>query len=130
MFSAGYKTRAKRSVTAFLLLFAFLMLPVGGAASHYCFDGQEPLVSVHFDNFSGHEDHTEEARHVDAEKRLLAENVVGKVFQFDPGIPVSTSIAEDTFEIARIVAVPELPTLDYVGPWLHSPPLRAPPHNS
>lgn len=127
MVNAGYKTRAQRSMTASLLLFAFLVLPVGGAASHYCFDGQEPLVSVHFDNFAGHEDHADEARHVDAEKRLLAENVVGKVFQFDPGIPVSAQITEDAFEVARVIPVPELPVRGYIGPWKHSPPLRAPP---
>ncbi len=76
------RLRTGRAKTALLLLLSLVCLPASGAASHYCFDGLEPPVSIHFDNFSGHDDHDdEEAQHVDLEKPVLDDNLVSKHFQ-------------------------------------------------
>lgn len=118
---------ARQRLTARLLLFAFLALPVGGAASHYCFDGQEPPVSVHFDNFSGHEEHGESEQHVDVEKRMLAEHLVSKFFDSEVFLPASLSPG-DAFAVVPVPDFNRRPRVSgRIRPWSLSPPLRAPP---
>lgn len=116
-----------RQATACLLLFFYLILPVGGAASHYCFDGQEPAVSVHFDNFSGHDEHEEEEQHVDSEKRLFAENLVSKFSGFDCYLPCSTVYVDLASAERKSGTQSHLPESRHAIPWLVSPPLRGPP---
>lgn len=119
----------RRSTTISLLLLALIYLPASGAASHYCFDGIEPPVSIHFDNLSGHEDHEEETeQHLDLEKRVLDDNLVGKNL-FDLELPPFERqivlhinlVAQDISYIRTETSLPRS------GVWHINPPLRAPP---
>jgi hypothetical protein len=55
--------RHKAFVYAILLLWFFAS--ASGIHGHFCFDGKEPPVSVHFDILSGHDEH-----HFDGHKDL------------------------------------------------------------
>ena len=67
----------------YLLLFILLSLRVGGAVSHYCFDGLEPTVTVHFDNLNGHVEHDGELGHLDVEKQVLSDNLLSKILELE-----------------------------------------------
>ncbi|MBL4582518.1 MAG: hypothetical protein JKY29_11915 [Gammaproteobacteria bacterium] len=111
----------------YLLLFVLLALRMGGAVSHYCFDGQEPPVSIHFDNLSGHVEHTEEAGHTDTEKQVLSDNLVSKIFDID-----SLLIIVSLFLLCLLPLPKAQARYQYVDRKISSlknylPPLRAPP---
>lgn len=67
----------------YLLLVVMLLLRIGGAVSHYCFDGMEPAVTIHFDNLNGHVEHDAAAGHTDIEKQVLSDNLLSKIFEVD-----------------------------------------------
>lgn len=73
------------------LLTVLLILWTGGAVAHYCFDGLEPPVTLHFDSLNGHDDHEYEPGHVDAEKPALSANLLSKIFELDLGILLLTT---------------------------------------
>lgn len=124
-------TQRRKSITA-LLLFAFVCLPVSGAANHYCFDGLEAPVSYHFDNFSGHDDHEgESGQHLDLEKPVLDDNLVSKNTQSFDHVLLDTSIilvASKSF--SPFVAVARSSTISTSSIWYLRSPLRAPPQIS
>jgi hypothetical protein len=67
--------------TALLLL---VLAGVGNIHSHLCLDGQEPAVSVHFENLNGHPDHDDDAAtHVDVDNELMAQVLPGKSLDHD-----------------------------------------------
>lgn len=76
---------SKRSTATvvYVLLLVLLALRIGGAVSHYCFDGLEPAVTIHFDNLNGHVEHDAELGHTDVEKQVLSDNLLGKMFELD-----------------------------------------------
>lgn len=57
--------RATHHALMFLALLLWLMTSCMGVHSHFCFDGQEPAVSLHMDLVEGHEVHSEEEVHQD-----------------------------------------------------------------
>ncbi len=68
---------------AYIALFALLIVQLGGAHGHYCFDGQEPAFSVHFDNLLGHEEHDpSEQGHNDTDMDLGSQSLI-KFFKVD-----------------------------------------------
>jgi len=75
--------RTSTASVVYLLLLVLLCLRVGGAVSHYCFDGLEPPVTIHFDNLNGHIDHDGELGHTDVEKQVLSDNLISKLFELD-----------------------------------------------
>lgn len=79
---SNFEANNARRSPVVLLIFVLLTLPLGGAVSHYCFDGMEPPVTIHFDNLKGHVEHGEENGHVDMERQLLADNLLVKLFDF------------------------------------------------
>jgi len=117
----------RKTKVVYLLLLVLLSLRVGGAVSHYCFDGMEPLLTVHFDNLNGHVAHADESGHVDAERQALTENLQSKLFDFELtlaivalfflGLPVSTEARHCSAPLVRNFAVATKLL----------PPLRAPP---
>ena len=50
----------------------------GGIVLHYCFDGMEPDISLHFENLNGHVEHGEDSGHIDFERRALTDNLLPK----------------------------------------------------
>lgn len=113
-----------------MLLFVLLSLPAGGAVGHYCFDGLEPPVTVHFDSFSGHEEHDQDSGHTDVEKELLADNLLSKVFEFDSQQIISVALSFSVLPQSRVQNSwnEEVQTSNQHFSLL--PPPRAPPLNS
>ena len=113
-----------------LLLQLFVTLPAGGAVSHYCFDGLEPPVTLHFDNFNGHhDDHGSD--HNDSEKQLLSDNLLSKDFDFDSSLFVAVALP------VVLLQQSEQQKADFhtssqasKSPRHLHPPLRAPPHTA
>lgn len=55
------KTLKESRSALFAGFFAFLLVSAGDVHSHLCLDGQEPPVSVHFENLGGHPEHGDES---------------------------------------------------------------------
>ena len=118
------------STVVYGLLLVLLLLRIGGAVSHYCFDGLEPAVSIHFDNLNGHVDHEAEAGHTDVEKQVLSDNLLGKLFELESMLVVMAMLL--------IVLLSQSGGQNYFysllrqtsNPRNFRPPLRAPPLNS
>lgn len=110
----------------------FLVLAgIGNIHSHLCLDGQEPLVSVHFENLNGHPNHEKEEAHVDIDSELMAKVLPGKsVDQDNPLFLAAVCFLfcirvpqERYYVVNRESGFSESPA--YL-----QPPLRAPPHHS
>lgn len=62
-----------------LAVFAFFMVNVGDIHSHFCLDGQEPTVSLHFENLNGHPEHVgDEEPHNDFESEIFLKSLKTK----------------------------------------------------
>jgi len=67
---------------ALLSTLLWLMASWAGVHGHYCFDGQEPPISIHLDNINTHEGHDADSAHVDMDIDL-SQSVVAKLLKFD-----------------------------------------------
>tara|TARA_R100000656_G_C3943969_1_gene127193 strand:+ start:790 stop:1170 length:381 start_codon:yes stop_codon:yes gene_type:complete len=67
---------------ALLSTLLWLMASWAGVHGHYCFDGQEPPISIHLDNIDTHEEHDADSAHVDMDIDL-SQSVVAKLLKFD-----------------------------------------------
>ncbi|MDR7092134.1 hypothetical protein [Cellvibrio sp. QJXJ] len=74
--SSRYKT------FALLALLFWLMISWSGVHGHFCFDGQEPPISLHVDVVDGHEVHSADESHQDIDVDL-SQSVITKVLKFD-----------------------------------------------
>ena len=113
--------------TAVLVLVLAL---VGDICSHYCFDGQEPPVIVHFDNLSGHPDHEDQV-HSDVDREVLSDILLTKLTDQDQPLLLSALL----FLFALVAPPRQQAGPDNGSPyWQIStslrPPLRAPPRYS
>lgn len=119
----------KSSTTAlvYLLLFVLLALRIGGAVSHYCFDGLEPPVSIHFDNLSGHVEHADDVGHTDVEKQVLADNLLSKIFEVDSMLVILALIVVMLFPLGNAQSYSQLALYHPSRAKNFQPPLRAPP---
>lgn len=118
-----------RPAVVYILLAVMLVLWTGGAVAHYCFDGLEPPVTLHFDSLSGHDEHDHEPGHVDVEKPALPANLISKIFELNLGFFL---IALFCFEMLSLTGgLTELRELSFnlQSPRTLLPPLRAPPAN-
>ena len=104
-----------------------LALRIGGAVSHYCFDGLEPPVSIHFDNLSGHVQHADEVGHTDVEKQVLADNLLSKLFEVDSMLVILALITITLFPLGNAQAYSRLVLYQSSRAKNFQPPLRAPP---
>ncbi len=121
------KTSTNAMIT--LLLFVMLSMRIGGAVGHYCFDGLEPPVTVHFDNFSGHQDHEHEHEtgHNDVEKQLLVDNLLSKVFEYNSHPVISSALSFSLRSQTRSQSYGDQEVRSSHTPYSLLPPLRAPP---
>ena len=118
---------ARKSIVA-IALFAFLIANLGGAHGHYCFDGQEPAFSVHFDNLVAHVDHvTDEQIHNDTDMESAAQILI-KFFKADFSVLLPLLLALFLWPIfsERRYAISYTPA-HWRKPVKLLPPLRAPP---
>ena len=71
------KDVVRQSVLVYFALVAFVSALLIGAHGHFCPDGLEPPVSVHFDNLEGHPPHGgDQSLHQDADTKVVPEGVV------------------------------------------------------
>lgn len=70
-----------------LALLLWLMSSWTGVYGHFCFDGQEPPVSIHLDNLNTHDEHDVESAHVDMDVDL-SQSVIAKLLKFDAPLPL------------------------------------------
>lgn len=118
------------ATVVYILLLVLLSLRIGGAVSHYCFDGLEPPVTIHFDNLNGHVDHEAESGHTDVEKQVSSDNLLGKIFEFESMLAIvamfltallSQSSGQDYYH--RVVQ--QTSNLQKFRPPLRAPPLAS-----
>ena len=112
----------------YLLMATLALFSVGGAVAHYCFDGLEPPVSLHFESVGGHIEHDAQSSHNDLEQEFLADNLLVKVIDLDLlylifAVLVFLVFSSSKSPIQLYLVTPKRKTLF----TLH-PPLRAPPY--
>jgi hypothetical protein len=125
-----FENSTSTTAIVYLLLLVFLFLRIGGAVSHYCFDGMEPPVTIHFDNLSGHVEHDEEAGHNDMEKQVLSDNLHSKFFDSDTLLFLTTLFLFSLLYQPGAQLYQLLPSRKSNAPNYYLPPLRAPPSYS
>lgn len=111
---------------ALISLLLWLVVSWGGVHGHFCFDGQEPPISLHVDMLDGHTIHGHEEAHQDVDIEQ-SQSVLLKTFKLDLFLPVLLALViilracGTTFTIQSITSTR---TRHSVGV---RPPLRAPP---
>ena len=110
----------------------FLVLAgIGNIHSHLCLDGQEPAVSVHFENLNGHPDHEGDEAHVDVDNELMAQVLPGKsVDQDNPLFLAAVCLLFSIRVPQKSYSVVTRESGFSESPVYLQPPLRAPPHHS
>jgi len=112
----------------FIAMLWLMIAGVGNAHSHICLDGQEPLVSLHFENFNGHPEHAAEEQHEDMENALMLQPLPGKMFDDGDSLPLLAVFFLFCIQPARR---PNVVVHEDAGvvpvPLTLRPPLRAPP---
>jgi len=112
-----------------LAVFAFFMVNVGDIHSHFCLDGQEPAVSLHFENLNGHPGHIgDEEPHNDFESEIFLKSLKTKSSDISK---LFLSVSDADIPSAYVYSIKVSPTLDEAllpqKPASVLPPLRAPP---
>jgi hypothetical protein len=112
---------------AFAALVFWLLSSWAGAHGHFCFDGQEPPISVHM-HLDGHEvhDHHPDEVHQDADIEL-GQSVLAKLSKVDLGLALLAALALVLLILPRALFPPVYPGF-YPSRSPHwRPLLRAPP---
>lgn len=76
------KNLYRRKTFVYAVLLFWVLASISGIHGHYCFDGQEPPVSVHSDVMVEHPEHHDDERHVDADVDLF-KLVIAKLVKID-----------------------------------------------
>lgn len=121
---------SRHSKIAYLLLVLWLFASASGMHGHYCFDGQEPPVSVHFDVMDSH---GHSAEHMDSHKDIdnPAQPIsLLKLLNLDLPLLIAALLWVFWPQISRqVYGVAELPsswiTLTGLRPRLRAPPFRS-----
>ncbi len=119
-----------RQSVAIALVALLVSLSAGGAALHFCLDGIEPPVTVHFENLSGHVDHDTDSSHNDFERQALSDNVLPKVFGLDLAKILLTCLFLILPRVNHDQPIVYLSLDKPTAPAAFLPPLRAPPRSS
>ncbi len=124
------QVRIRPAHKTFVLLALLLWLMIGwtGVHGHFCFDGQEPPVSLHLDVMDDHQTHhTPDELHQDIDVEV-SKSVLAKLLKFDPSLPILLAA------IFVLLAVKSTPLFFFYQKAHHPrrragirPPLRAPP---
>ncbi len=121
----------RQSILAYFALVTFLSAMLVGAHGHFCMDGLEPPVSVHFDNLEGHPLHGgDQSLHQDADTDVVPDGVIN-FFKVDLSALLPTLLLIlFWFAVVR----PQILSFNFPPPWSIPfsirPPLRAPPQSS
>ncbi len=111
---------------AFLAFALWLLGNWLGAHGHFCFDGQEPPVSVHMHMLGDHPEHHADEEHQDADVDLL-QSAIAKLTKLDQGLMLLAVVA------LLLVLQPKSALVSRYSPVIPTripftrPPLRAPP---
>lgn len=118
----------RQSVLAYVALAAFLSAMVIGAHGHFCADGLEPPVSIHFDNLGGHPPHGgDQSLHQDADADVVPDGIIN-FFKVDlPALLPTLLLLLIWFVVVRCQQSPFNAPLPWSIPLSIRPPLRAPP---
>ncbi|WP_331344207.1 hypothetical protein [Cellvibrio sp. UBA7661] len=118
----------KRSYHLAFLAFTFWLLSSwAGAHGHFCFDGQEPPISVHM-HLDGHEahDHHPDEVHQDADIEL-GTSVLAKLGKIDLGLILLAAVALGLLVLPARFGIGFYQPFHFSFPLYTRPPLRAPP---
>ena len=110
-----------------IVLFLWLFTSLSGMHAHYCFDGLEPPVSVHFEMAGDHPDHSDEATHIDADNKP-SQIIALKIFNIDFLFLLAAFlvIACWPLVLGQRFSLSKTPT-SWLAVFALRPPLRAPP---
>lgn len=127
--SSFSQSSSHRNVLGVLAMMAFVLVNVVDIHSHFCLDGQEPAVSLHFENLQGHPEHQEEDDlHNDYESELSVKTLLAKSKYFSDFLPLaSISVIFALIPSDTPVLLPGHELILFPNPAVLSPPLRAPP---
>lgn len=114
---------------AFLALALWLLGNWLGAHGHFCFDGQEPPVSVHMHLLDSHPEHHADEQHQDADIEL-GQSVVAKLGKIDLGLVLCAALALIFLPLPGVVLGTTYqqvypPLSLFWRPWLRAPPVTA-----
>lgn len=121
----------RHSVLVYFALVAFLSAMLIGAHGHFCMDGLEPPLSVHFDNLEGHPLHGGDlSLHQDADAEVVPDGII-HFFKISWSALLPTLLL---FLIWFAVVRCRQSSFNVPPPWSIPlsirPPLRAPPHQA
>ena len=122
---------ARAYIMALLLVMAFIVVPIGGAHLHLCFDGQEPAVSMHVSDGEAHHSRAQISQsHEDMDLSAVGEVAAKK---FERNLDLAALLAVTIVLLLRWDAV-DVSILQFASSPAHSPsifsllpPLRGPP---
>lgn len=116
----------------YIALVFLLFLQAGDLHSHFCLDGQEPAVSLHYENLNGHPEHEQdEYTHDDIENEVntVMMLVKAKFSSIDMAVNFQAGISFSLANPApRLAVSPD--SHQTADPSVTLPPLRAPPANA
>jgi len=121
---------AKRPNISYAILLIWLIVSLGGMHGHYCFDGKEPPMSVHFDLVDAYDENHNDSGHKDYDNKPLSSTLV-KLFDLDMPFLFAALLVLALWPISRGTeyAISKTP-LSWLNIVSLRPPLRAPPTNS
>lgn len=114
---------------AFVALALWLLSSWAGAHGHFCFDGQEPPVSVHMHALSDHPEHHADEDHQDADVDW-AQSAIAKLSKLELGAILFAVVVLFPVRQPRQIASDHYSTLvpthrSFTRPLLRAPPLTA-----
>ncbi|WP_323813563.1 hypothetical protein [Cellvibrio sp. NN19] len=114
---------------AFMAFALWLLGSWLGAHGHFCFDGQEPPVSVHMHGLSDHPEHHADEEHQDADVDWM-QSAIAKLSKLDLGLILFAVIALFLVQPPRQISSTPYFTLvpthrPFARPQLRAPPLTA-----
>lgn len=116
----------RHTTFAFAALIIWLFASLSGAHSHWCFDGQEPPLSVHMDMLGDHPEHDSDAQHIDSNINA-GDAALVKLTKIDlPLLLVATYLLAMLWQTLAVFIVTYCATYPSRRAGLR-PPLRAPP---
>lgn len=111
---------------AFVAFVLWLLGNMMGTYGHFCFDGQEPPVSVHINMLGDHPGHHADEQHQDADLDLL-QSAIAKLSKLDQHLILLAVIALLlVFQPRPLLVNRYVPFVPIHIPFAR-PPLRAPP---
>ena len=112
-----------------LACIALLLMRIGGAHLHLCFDGSEPASSLHFSDAGHHADHHGSQQHDDRDVSLVGDTIV-KLGKLNVDLPLLflALLAFGLLSLPRSNTTRGDPVLNSINSlWFLHPPLRGPP---